>query len=332
MSSKADLLHKLEWDPLFVASNEALKMIRENFVTKSVVSREIKKFSEDLKNGSATVLPSVDRYKLNLINEAHESIKDGIFSMQDIENFQTYYKRDDMTIFATPRVLNAETEMAWAIVCPLIDRLEGWKKVEELYLAGVLKQNEFDEAKASLLSGEAFGLSVGKSIFFLSRMKYAKNRGIIDEKGYQKAIKLIPLMKKEILGEVEAPLSEMNSEEILEGIEGGEQAAMREEIVAEEFAQIDGYQEQSDPVFEWKRLVFILADAWQATLNIDLRGLFEFLQTGQDIEVLQQVHKFLVHLNREYVADGTEDEAKQTIYHKKIEKFLASLTVRQTVG
>lgn len=332
MNPKADLIHKLEWDPLFIASREALKMIREGFISRSDVAKELKKFSRDLKVGSAAILPSVERYKLNLINQAHENVQHGIFSMQEIEYLQTYYTRDDMTIFATPRVLNKDTEMAWAIISPILDRLDRWKKIAELFEADVLSEKELNTAREALIGGETLDQKVEKSVFFLDRMKYAKNRGIIDEKGYQKALKLIPLMRKEFLGEVESPVMNLNSREMLEGIEQGDQASVKENVVSEENNQIDGFQEQSDPIFEWKRLVFILIDAWQATLNSSLKELFGFLQSCTDVELLQNVHQFLVHLNREYVTDDRENEQKRTIYLKKIEQYSSSLTPKKAIG
>ena len=332
MNPKAELIHKLEWDPLFIGSREALKMIRENFVSRNEVSKELKKFSQDLKDGTAKVLPSVERYKINLINEARENVKQGIFTLQEIECLQSYYSKDDMTIFATPRVLNSQTEMAWGIISPLIDRLDKWKKVFELFESGVLSEAELDTAKNPLIKGESLGDKIEKSVFFLERMRYAKARGIIDEKGYQKALKLIPLMRKQFLGEAESPVMNLNSEEILQGIQDGEKEYIREDAVLEENTQIEGFQEQSDPVFEWRRLVFILVDAWQTTLNTNLHEALGFLPACKDIAVLQAVHQFLVHLNKEYVADERTEDQKNPIYINKIELYATSLTAKQTIG
>ncbi|MDO8513110.1 MAG: hypothetical protein Q7S37_01275 [bacterium] len=331
MGAKRELLEKLEWDPLFVSSREALKMIREDFISRGDISKELLELSKKIQEDKNIVLPSVERYKINLINEAHIAISEGIFSISDIENLKAYYSKRDITIFGTPRVLNGETEMAWAIIFPLIERLEKWKKLSELSQSGVVTTEEAARAKASIVEGRSLEDSLGKSVLFLDRLRYAKHKGIVDEVGYTKAIQLIPLMKQEILGETTG-INNLNSQEVLAGIERGDKSAIEQEIVAEEDTQINGFVQQSDPIFEWRRLIYILIAAWQATLDVELKGEFDYLLSSSDLELLQDAHKFLVHLNKEYVADDRIPELKNSLYVKKINDFVLSNKVKVRVG
>lgn len=322
MSSKLELFEKLEWDPLFIASKEALKMIREDFVTRDEISKELFKFSKEVKANPLLELPSVSRYKLTLINQAHESIAHGIFSIEDIEDFKKYYSEPAMTIFATPRVLNADTELAWAAISPLIERLERWKKISELADSQVLNETQIEEAKNNIVNGERFSQSTDRSILFLDRMKYAKHKGIIDDAGYRKAVQLIPLMKKELLGEEYEP-NVLNSKEVLAGISQGDKLAFEQQIAVEENVS-DGFVEQSDPVNEWRRLVFILIDAWQAMLESELKSELTSASSCSDVNLLQEIHQYLVHLNREYLADESSKDSKNAVYQGKIRSFFSS--------
>lgn len=320
MSAKTDVIEKLEWDPLFISSKEALKMICEGFVSEDVLKKELKVISEEIKNGSKSILISAQKYKLDLINEAHSFISDGIFSAEDIHNLQTYYNRQDMTIFATPRELNAETEMAWSIIYPLIDRYERWKKVRELFRAEVIDATQSELARAAIISGESFDDDMTKSILFLDRMKYAKQKGIVDEKGYLKAVQLIPLMRKEILGEM-PHAAQMNSQEIVEGIEQGDKAAIKEEISQEENTELNEFTQENDPILQWRRLVLILIDAWESMLQVRLKDEFKTIIDGNDILILQETHKYLVGLNKEFMSSEKKAEEKNQYFTGKITQF-----------
>lgn len=317
---KVKELEKLEWDPLLISSKEVLKMLSEDFITRQLGCKELLQYSEALKSVKSATMPSVDRYKLNLINRAHEAISDGIFSMQDIENLKYYYSLPEMTIFGTPRKLTSETEMAWAIIYPLIERIERWLKILELSDARIINEQQVQEAREAVVSSQPFGEKLQQSVVFLDRIKYAKRKGILKEADYNKAIKLIPLMRQEILGEKDETQN-LNSEEVLKGIEEGDKLAFEQQVASEENI-VNGFEEQSNPINEWKRLVYILIDAWQATLNAELREEFKSIELSNDLEVLRNVHRFLVHLNKEYIKDDRSDSAKREFYLEKIQAFV----------
>ncbi len=320
--SKLDVIEKLEWDPLFIGGKEALKMVKEGYISRERAKKEVRDLAVGLRENNDSVIESMDSYKNAKIERAKLHLSENVFNEQDIINLEYYYLKNDVTIFGTPRKLSEEAKMAWGIISPLMERLTFWDKLKELFNAGVLSQSQLEEAKNAILSGAAFSEGLNKTLLFYERVNFAKERGILDQKGYEKAIKLIPVMKKKFLNEESVSVEMEISREVLEDLSQGNTEALASEAVLDEQNQ-PTERSSEDLIYEWKKLIFILTDAWSSMLGIDLRPDVHNYLNCNDLARLKETHAFLVRLNREFALSRKEETAKKDKYAKIIKDHLS---------
>ncbi len=275
---------------------------------------EVKQMFNDYnQENDQSIKAAIDRYKQGLLKEAERAHKAGVFSDDDLMNLRNNFPRQDLTIWGAPRVVNNESEMAWAITEPLILRLERWQELEELRNANLIDEKKRAEAIKSLNQDLPLNSDILQLSQALKRLQFARYKELIEDNfEYQRALLLLPLMARQTFPHVEMPSPQ----------------TPQEEITTE---QVEGLHVESteDQLTTQKRQLMILVDAWSVMIGYQLKELFRDIINSEDPAKLSAVHDFLVDLNQQYAQDRQSIEAKQQHYLERISQYLESLSLNK---